>query len=230
MTRVCFYCSTFTANQVVGRMLMYMKSLEGKIQCDMHIETGPFKWGNVIDFELRQARRYPDDTLIFTDAYDFLFVGDPDEVDEIASRQDLLLQTIPCCWPDASKASIYDSRNPGETSRWKYVSGCGSIGKGHAIQGAIEYGLDRYPIADPIDDGRHLWEQDTNDRFWTDLYLDGLGKLDTKCEMTQNLYGAKPGELEIRNGRLHNLVTGSRPQFIHAAGGTWGRIPKELLP
>jgi hypothetical protein len=210
-------------------MLMYMKSLEGKIPVDMHIETGPFKWGNVIDFELRQARRYPKDTLIFTDAYDFLFIGDPDRVSEIASRQSLLLQTTPSCWPHASKASEYEARLPGETSKWRYVSGCGGIGLGQEIAATIEWGLERFPIEEPVN-GKHLWGQDNDQRFWTDLYLNGWGVLDTKCEMTQNLHGAKPGDLELRNGRLHNLLTDSWPQFIHASAATWSHIPRELLP
>jgi hypothetical protein len=208
---------------------MYMKSLEGKIPVDMHIETGPFRWSNVLDFELRQARRYPNDLLIFTDAYDMLFVGDADEVEEIVSRQDLLLQSSAVCWPEELNKTLYNVKNPHETSPWRYVSGGGEIGRGQEIEAAIEYGLKHCPIQEPVK-GVHLWKQDNDQRFWTDLYLAGWGKLDTRCEMAQSLYKARPGQLEIRNGRLHNLVTGSKPQFIHAAGGTWNNIPKELIP
>jgi hypothetical protein len=210
-------------------MLVYMKSLEGKIPVDMHIETGPFKWGDVVDFELRQARRYPKDNLIFTDAYDFLFIGDPEGVDEIISKQDLLLQSTVSCWPDEDKVPDYEYRNPDETSPWRYVSGCGGIGKGEDIAAAIEYGLKIYPVREP-EPGKHLWAQDNDQRFWTSLYLDGWGNLDTRCEMTQNLHGVKAGNLELRDGKLHNLVTDSYPQFIHASAGTWKHIPKELIP
>jgi hypothetical protein len=210
-------------------MITYMKSLENVVPVDMHIETGPFYWGNVVDFELRQARRYPDDTLIFTDAYDMLFVGDAAELAEVVKDRPMLLGTTSVCWPHKEKAALYEAKDSKPKSKFCYVSGGFIVGKGHEIEEAILYGNKHFPMRKPTGN-RHLWDEDNDQRYWTDLYLAGYGELDYLCELHQHLFCVKEGDLGYKDKRVYNLVTGSKPQFLHAAGGTWNRIPKELLP
>lgn len=212
-----------------------MKSLQNKFPFELHIETGPFKWKDKVDFQLRQARRYPDDTLISTDSSDFLFVGEPEEVEEILANRKLFLQATKHDWPGPKRRAMYgynkSAYDDGATELpWRYVCSGLIAGKGHAIQEAIEYGYEHFPIQDSVADGRHLWEQDSDQRFWADVFLAGYGELDYRCELSQTLRSAKPGELMVDGKRLRNMITGTYPQFLHANASTWHFIPKALLP
>jgi hypothetical protein len=42
--------------------------------------------------------------------------------------------------------------------------------------------------------------------------------LDTECRLSQTTTDSEPGELGVRNGRIHNLVTNTEPVFLHLNG------------
>ncbi len=55
--------------------------------------------------------------------------------------------------------------------------------------------------------------------------MEGYGKLDDHCRLTQNLYLSER-DVEVVGGKVRNKVTGTFPQIIHAAGQS--RFPEGL--
>jgi hypothetical protein len=135
-------------------------------------------------------------------------------------------------WPIPVLEPIYNRRRK-KLSPWCFVNGSGPAGHGKAIIEALEWGINNVPLKEP---------PETDQTFWTNVYLNGYGDLDQMCEMTQAFwpvaegdFGMKDGRLHngdfgMKDGRLHNLTTGTRPQFLHASGHSWAAIPDELLP
>ena len=200
---------------------------------DYHIELAhPYSWfwTRMVDFEWRMARQHPNEWMIFIDLWDSIFVGDADEmwadIQDIAKNRPFL-HSDKACWPRPEQAYMF----PPCASPWKYVNGSGPFGMGWQIAEAIDYGMRNYPIRPKVT-GVHPHDYPRNDndqRFWTDLYLDGYVGVDTECRVVQGLPLLKPGELEYRDGRIHNTVTGTRPHFLHAADHTWPYIPQEVI-
>lgn len=219
-----------------GRAEDFLRSMRhAKQQFVVHMEhQGSWSWDRMVDFELEVSEAHPDDLLIFADLWDSLYVGDPAEMEEQVREltRDLpLLHTDKHCWPEPEKAEACHARDPHVTSPWRYVNGSGPFGLGRQIAEAIRYGRSKYPIR-PLVRGvhPHRFPQNDNDqRFWTDLYLDGLVGIDHECNVVQGLVSLKPGELSYHDGRIHNLITGTRPHILHAADHTWEYIPQEVI-
>lgn len=193
-----------------------IESCDGKLDLHVTIKAGQWKWRTWLDWQVEMCERWPGELLVFLDAYDVLFVGDPDELEGLVSRQALIHGTCKNSWPLPSRAPLY----PADPSPWRFLNSCGPAGRSEDILRALKYGL----IC-----GFPLHPQDIDQRFWGDLFLQGFGVLDTKCEIWQDLWSVEEGELGHKDGRLRNLITGSSPQFIHASAKTWHYIPKELL-
>jgi len=191
-----------------------------------YIETGPWTWRRKVEWELELCQQHPEDHFVFIDAYDYLFVGDVKELEMVVKHYLLLFpvdknQGIGP-WPYRELGVHFDKRRK-ITSPWNYLNGSGPAGQGKHIRDAIEEGLKIFPWD---------WiEHATDQIFWTHVYLNGWGELDQEVVLTHPLWGVEEGgtELGYKDGRLVNLVTMSRPQFIHASGRTWNYIPKELL-
>ena len=198
--------------------------IERDIPLFANIVTGEWSWKGKVEWELDWCRRYPDDTFVFIDAFDMLCVGARDELEAAANAHLLLFQVDKNIgdgpWPlRKSDCGQWDARRP-RLSDWNYLNGSGPVGKGHAIIRAIEHGM-VYPFFEP----------GTDQMFWQRVYLDGFGELDQGVTISQPLWGLTHGkDLEIRDGRVYNTQTGSRPQFIHATGRTWAWIPDDLKP
>ena len=226
MTRVCAL-----ANRVHGRhQEMYLaleRSLERKgVPFFFFMEGGPWSWERKVQWEYEQASAHPDDNFVFIDAFDYLFVGEKEELDGI-------VQSVPLgfsCdagrkpWPEAELAPSYDHRRK-KITPWCWLNGSGPFGKGAKIAEAAEFGLKRFQ-----------WlPAETDQTFWTRVFLYGYGELDQTCMMTQALYdSAQPAphvtpHVSLHNGRPVNTLTLSRPQFLHASGHSWSIIPEELL-
>jgi hypothetical protein len=223
-------------NRLFTELHILMKSMRrGRLPFIINIESSPyqFQWRHVVEHQLMMARRYPDDILVCVDAYDYLFLGEVEELEALLSKHSLLLPSSPSCWPHPAKAEAYELKQKeikGIKGHWRWVNGSGPAGRGREIEAAILYGLEHFPISERHIKTDSVLGYDCNQRFWTDLYLAGWGEVDWKCELSQVIFKSQPGELGYKDGRLHNLVTGSKPQFIHAASQTWESIPKELLP
>lgn len=178
----------------------------------------------MVQWQLAMATKCPNETLIIVDAYDTLFVGDADQLESMLEGEQLVYCASKVCWPDRDKESCYS----GDHSLWRYLNGSVMAGKGFTIRKAIEWGLEHAPIKPPVNDGRLIYHEDNDQRFWTDVYLHGYGSLDTNCEIFQNLACIKDEEFALVDGKFLNTVTATNPQFIHAAAHTWNLIPKEL--
>jgi hypothetical protein len=203
----------------------FENSLRGKIDYEIEIAGGDFTWTKRVEWELDMARKYEDEILIFTDAWDTLFLGGTDELEEKISDGYIRHCASKVCWPHPWKEKLY---HPNE-SPWRFCNGQGPSGLGASIAMAIEHGLKHYPIQDKPKKGREIHNQDNDQRFWTDVYLDGFGQIDYNCDIYQNLSRLEDGELAvISGGRIKNMVTGGRPHFLCAAAGTWQYIPEEL--
>jgi hypothetical protein len=232
MLRVCAI-----ANRIGGpekeQLLALERSLARKgVPFIFQMESGPWLWKRKIEWELEWAKAYPRDLFVFIDAFDYLFLGELSELTEIVSAQPLLFSTdcgsVP--FPDKNMVPYYDHRRKRE-SKWCWLNGSGPAGTGEAIAEAIEFGLPRFPIIPPSEQ----WPRGGTDQWWwTLVYLNGYGVLDQQCRMTQTLYDMDNDgfwgtrSLGYKDGRIHNLETGSKPQFIHANGHAWLMIPEEL--
>jgi len=228
------------------RVLTYANKLNGSEDCYLALEKSVVrkgiyfgltvearKWSvkNKIEWKLEMSQRYPADQIVFVDAYDMLFVGEKDELQDILNASELIFPTDagPAPWPYEHYEESFTKRRH-VTSKWRYVNGSGPAGYGWAISKAIKYGFLHYAFK----------ERNFDQGFWANVYLDGWGELDQGCQLTQNIFMhpaywnsymvTKPGDTGVRNGRYYNFITGSRPQFIHAMGGSWDEIPKELIP
>jgi len=184
-------------------------------------EIKPFSWRKLVLWEYALAASYPNALIAFCDAWDMLYFGSRREFEDVVGAQPLLFHADPQCWPDSRKGELYPPDRPlrAVNSRWKYVNGTGPAGTGAAIVKAIKYGLDNFPILDDSADV-HDTSKDNDQRFYTDVYLAGYGDLDVTCKLSQSLVAVGSGELALRDGRLLNRVTGSRPLFAHANGAS----------
>jgi hypothetical protein len=195
-----------------------LASVKDKLDLSVYMMKGPWQKRWWVDWQLEIAKRHENETIMFLDAYDMLFVGDADYVNSWDGE--LLHSTCKDCWPATSRKSKY----PEIDSPWRFLNSGGTAGKGRAIREAIEWGNAHCPMPQPA------YPRDTDQRFWTDVYLSGFGELDSRCEMWQDINMAKPGELGYDDKGVINLVHGTRPQFLHASAKTWGEIPECLLP
>jgi len=224
MIRVCMY-----ANRINGRYqehyLTYERSLiRAGITFEMFIDGKKFLWENRVKWQFSLALAHPTDHFVFTDAYDVLFVGTKDELADSVMPHDLIFTSDRMNddgdpWPRPRMRKFYDARRKAK-SPWRFLNGSGPIGTGESIAKAIRAGqeLSEFP------------ENGTDQAFWTQVYLSGWGELDQDCKISQALWNMKDGEFGVKDGRFLNLVTGSKPQFIHATGNMWPFIPLSLIP
>lgn len=198
------------------------------------LENGPWSWQRKVEWELEWASKYPDDLFVFIDALDVLFVGEKNELESLVAEKPLLF-SCDCGsspWPDKTLAEEYDKRRI-RTSKWCWLNGSGPAGKGSAIAEAARWGLANVPFVPPR---AGMPRGGTDQLFWTKVYLHGYGDLDQDCRLSQVLFDLEnPKEggwvtphLGHKDGRIVNLLTGAKPQFIHATGQSWNAIPEEL--
>lgn len=178
--------------------------LESKISFHYQ-ELRPFSWQALLDWELAFASQHSKEPLVFVDAWDFIFQGTRDGLEEVVTAQPLLFHSEKACWPHPEKAARYPKTN----SPWKYVNGTGPAGSGEAIADALTDGFKRFPLDGP---------EDNDQRFWTDVYLSGAGKLDTEVRLSLSLVQLDITEVCFETERVRNAYHNVYPQFIHANG------------
>lgn len=199
--------------------------LDRDIMLYSSVRTGSWSWLNKVLWQLDWCERYPGDTFVFIDSSDVLCVGERDELEEAANEYDLLFQTDKNIgdgpWPlRDSDNGEWDKRRIKRTP-WNYLNGSGPVGKGCYIAQAIKWQLKV----------EQFFEPGTDQLFWQRCYLSGFGCLDQETKIAVPLWGIEHGvDLGIKDGRVLNLKTGTKPQFIHATGRTWAWIPEELKP
>jgi hypothetical protein len=172
----------------------------------------PFSWAAMIEWEHSVARKFSSDIVCFVDAWDFIYQGQ--DIAFLLGDSDILFHSDAHCWPEPHKADLY----PQVTSKFRYVNGTGPLGRGEAIAEAIRYGIDNFPIR-----GREASIFADNDqRFWTDVFLSGIGKIDYDCKLSAPMNCIDEGEFTIVERRLR-LNTGVTPAFVHINGGSFYR-------
>lgn len=218
MIRVCALSNRLNGPDL-DRYISLEKSLTLKGMKFFHyMESLPWRWMRTVEWEMEVCRAHPKDHFIFVDTFDYLFVGERAIVASILLKQDLLFSCDAgeAPYPSSHLAPFYE-KSP---TKWRWINGVGPCGKGEAICDAIRYGQTHFEIHD----------NETDQVFWSNVYLDGFGVADNNCELTQTLFHASERDFGVCNGRFFNYSTRSYPQFIHAAGRTWNHIPKELIP
>lgn len=231
MIRVLTYANSLNGSSVNNYLALEKSLIRKSIYFGLTIDARKWRVKNKIEWKLEMSQKYSDDQLVFVDAYDMLFVGEKDELQEILDLSELLFPTDagPAPWPYEYYEYSYNKRRKA-TSKWRYLNGSGPAGLGKVIAESIKYGFLHYALK----------ERNFDQGWWSNIYLDGWGELDQNCQLTQNIFKhpshwdssivTKSGDMGVRNGRYYNFITGSRPQFLHAMGGTWDEIPEELIP
>jgi hypothetical protein len=130
----------------------------------------------------------------------------------------ILYSTEKACYPHPEIASQYKPT----TSKWKYLNGGGYCGSLKLIIEFFErYGLDKY--ANDIN-GQH-------EQMIAFLQAEKEGfpiKLDTNCEIFQSMAFEEPGDFEVKDKLLTNVLTETTPAILHFNGITDMSILKEL--
>jgi hypothetical protein len=176
----------------------------------------PFTWANMIDWELSVARAYHGDIVCFVDAWDFIMQGTAQDIIAALGNSDLLFHSEAICWPEPHKADRYPvPPMPNALLRFRYVNGTGPCGYGTAIAEAIEYGQREFPIRGQ----ESSIFADNDQRFWTDVFLSGRGRIDYTCRLSVALNAVEPSEFVIAKRKLR-MFTGVIPAFVHANGAS----------
>jgi hypothetical protein len=151
-----------------------------------------------------------DDVVCFVDGYDVTcFLEDNTEVLEKfkAFGVDVLFSAETSCYPWSHVQQLY----PSTTSIYRYLNSGGYMGYVAALQQV----LSRDMSASPCDQGYMTYYylnhvHDKNATFKMDL--------DRGCVIFQTAYAIPWSHFLMRDGRLHNKVTNTRPHFLHYNG------------
>lgn len=186
----------------------------------MHYEEiKPFSWAAMLEWELEYASMHHKDIVCFVDSNDFLFQGNANDISNALGGSDLLFHSEAICWPEPHKADQY----PESPTPFRFVNGTGPCGYGDSIAEAISYGMKNFPVR-----GRESSIFADNDqRFFTDVFLAGFGRVDYHSQLSLSLNAVEPTDFTISNGKLR-LTSGVEPAFIHANGASKYRYAKEL--
>lgn len=212
-----------TADQIKGHFNLLKDKVEREgITFLFEPMTKKFSWARLVEWELGVARRYPDEFIVFVDAWDFIMLGKRFELERIASGHKLLYHSETKCWPEPHKADYYPALQ--HPTSFKYVNGTGPAGMGWYMQEALEYGIKYFPIRGH----ESSVFADNDQRFFTDLYLAGYGDIDSGCDLSVSLNSIDSSKYEIVGDRIYVPETGSRPVFVHLNGAAFYTSDKVL--
>lgn len=143
---------------------------------------------------------------LFTDAADTLFLSSLDEIIEKYKKFNvpLLLSTEKFAYPGHIGGDFPESPTP-----YRYFNAGGFIGE-------IPYLLDTLSKLKT-----YYWVNDNDNAHWMYGYVNKRIKLDMDyhCDIFQTMSDVDFGtEMEIKDGRLFNKVTGSKPSIVHFNG------------
>lgn len=194
-------------------------------------ERIPYIWHSIPDFtfakkllfEKQIADAYPNELLLFSDAWD-VQLQNPDaihNIDRSLFDKQMWLPADIGCWPRPEWSEQY----PDSNSRWRFVNGSGPIGFGRDISSILEYGIKQYGLPT---NPRFLLG--TDQELWSWLYLNYPLPIhiDRDTVLTMTLSGADPGkDYHISDGKVVNSSNGNIPAFIHANG--YSQFPKHMV-
>jgi hypothetical protein len=177
-------------------------------------KLSPFSWAGMVEWEYAVAAQYPRDTICFVDTWDFIMQGSAQDVIEALGGSYLLFHSEATCWPEPHKADLF----PESPTKARYLNGTGPCGTGEAIAEAISHGMRNFPIR-----GREASIFADNDqRFWTDVFLSGWGRIDYYQALSVSMNATDFDEFKIVERKLV-LNTGITPAFVHANGASRGK-------
>ena len=196
-----------------GFLSLYREQL-AKAGIDFHLEdisgtvipplggNSAIKTASMIDLSQRFSRYKK---IVFTDAFDFLFFGDRDELISKIPDDHVLWGAEKNCYPDASIAELIPDRGPHRFGNGGFLCGTpdAMIGWAEKLRSCDFY------------DGNVLDQQYLNIFLARD---DEFVRIDWKTEIVFCLFGGYD-ELEFENGKPVNRMYNTRPSFIHANGG-----------
>jgi len=199
-----------------------------------------FSWKRRLEATMEIADFYSQDTLIFLDAWDTMFLGDSMELHGLHLDDGVTFAAQKFCWPDKSREDEYDDIQglcrfkgapviPDGIGPWRFLCSNPMAGLGQRIADALYWGWSRFPMKTNTNSTE---EYDVDERFHTNLYLSEARKmfnikLDTQCRMNQNFLASVPGDLWLEDGRITNVIHGTKPVFVHFNGRS--EVPEELL-
>lgn len=163
-----------------------------------------------LSFKLHWMRQFATDfphasRLIFTDAYDVLFVGTREDLDSIPEEVQWAAERN--CYPEPALSKLFY----GVDTPWRYVNAGLMSGSPEAILDWVA-DAERHPDYDP-----GMLDQGWLNRRRVDTV--GLVQLDHTTRafyvMSKDLEG---GELQAKNGRPWNSVFDTFPVFFHFSG------------
>ncbi|CAB0004736.1 unnamed protein product [Nesidiocoris tenuis] len=180
---------------------------------DMYHRGGGHKV-NLFRSALKPLKGNRDIVILFTDSYDVVFLGLPDQVLEKFKAFDsrIVFSAEITLWPDRSLFSEF----PATENPYKYLNSGAFIG----------YAGDLYEILD----SRPIKNDDDDQLYYTQIFLNKTlrekyrMRLDTKGSIFQNMYGATQDlKLNMDNAKeegttLENVLTGEQPLVLHGNG------------
>lgn len=198
----------------------YMKSLKGfqpKIFQPQH-------WGGLMTkprvlYELIKNKTINTTHIIHTDAWDFLFCAEPDEIMEAYGffKSPLVVSAESNCFPSDFKEDFDSMKSP---TKYKYLNSGFICGEVEAILYCLEK-MDLPNIPDDHFDGEKNIHP--NDQYyWQKIAIKypELIALDNKQILSQTLHGASIDEFDFSKSRIKNKITGSYPCTLHFNGGS----------
>jgi hypothetical protein len=216
---ICTYCDVAR-----GMLEEYREQLHCAGIAAFHVETikpfphpsglpVSFKFSWMREFALRFVGEF--ERLVFTDAYDVLFVSSSDIADRIPAEVTWAAERN--CYPEPELAEKIIGETP-----WRYVNAGLMSGAPQAIIDWVD-GAQRHPAYEP-----ELLDQRWLNRRLADT--PGMVKIDSG---TANFYVVSStlerGELQMRNGLPWNSLCNSTPSFFHFSGQCPTESFRELL-
>lgn len=161
-----------------------------------------FTWAKRLEWMKLIAQSRSSTHIVFTDAWDMLFFGTKEGLEEEADWmiEPILFGAEKNCFPTPGLAPLY----PDYPHPWKYLNaGCFMVRR----EWLADF-LAQFDLSGVKDD----------QEFWTHRFLyDNIGDLDYECRLVQNLFMWEKGEL-VGHTRPYNTITDTFPIFIHANG------------
>lgn len=195
-----------TCDNINNERYLKLKASLERFGYDFECIFHPFTFGTQLNVIRKWAENYTGDAthMLYTDAFDTLALGGPDEVASKMPGCKMLISAEKNCYPHPERADRY----PYCKSPWRFVNGGGWIAE-------IEYF--KYLC------GKENLNSGSHDQVWLmDAYLNNQEdiKLDTNCEIFQTIAFSYKEEWSQQERRFVNVALNTIPVFFHGNGHT----------
>lgn len=226
MNAQCVCVSSRTPAEPYYRLDCYLSSLHRYAEVPTNIGEGR-RWDGLMTkpFLLREwlrAKQNTSDYLIFTDAWDVLFVQHPhglgDRAREWFGEDTLVWNGERNLWPRGDLKDEYDALLT-DAGPWKYLNSGVLFGKAALILELLEsmdiesIGVDR---REP--DGRVIEPNDQGEYQAAFLKQAVPQVIDTNCRLAMTFSATEFEDYEIADRECRNLLTGTTPGILHFNG------------